>query len=415
MATLVLDVSELLTLRGADGPRRGRDRADLGLLRDGAVLVEDGLIVDAGPRPKVLAHPKAKEAEVVSAGGRVVLPGFVDSHTHPVFAAPRLDDFESRLKGLGYAEIARNGGGIQWSVTGVRGASESDLAAGLRRRVHDFLASGTTTIEAKSGYGLDLENELKLLRALRTASERGPLEIVATFLGAHAVPVELAGRKDEYVDRVCEMIPRVAAEKLASFVDVFCEDGYFSVGDLERVAAAGAAAGLRLKVHAEQLTRSGSVSAALRRGAVSLDHLDHAEGEDMPSLAASGSLACLVPGSNYFLGKPYPPARRLLDSGAAVALATDYNPGTCPAWDMRLILSIACTQMRMAPAEAIVAATMNGAAATGLAETHGSLEEGKVADLVCHDIEDHRELAYWIGQRPAAWTMKRGELVHGAA
>jgi imidazolonepropionase len=416
MATLVEHASQLLTLAGPEIPRAGRFKDSLGLLRDGAVLIDAGRIVAAGPREVVLTHALAKKAERVSAGHRVVTPGFVDAHTHPVFAEPRLDDFEARLSGAGYADIAARGGGILWTVRGVRGTSEADLTAGLRRRAFDFLACGTTTIEAKSGYGLDLENELKLLRAIRTAGERGPLEIVPTLLGAHAVPPELKGRKDEYVARVCgEMIPRAAAEGLAKFVDVFCEDGYFSVADLEKIADAGKKAGLGLKVHSEQLTRSGSLQAAARRGAVSADHLDCARGEDFAALAGGATVACLVPGSNYFLAKPYPPARALLDAGAAVALATDFNPGTCPCWDMRLILSIACTQTRMTPAEALVSATINGAHAAGLGLTHGSLEPGKAADLVCHDAEDYRELAYWFGGARTRWTMKRGEVVHRAA
>ena len=399
-----------------DGPRAGPGKAALGLLRDGAVLIDGGMIVDAGPKAKVLAHPKAKNAEVLSAEGRVVLPGFIDAHTHPVFAAPRLADFESRLSGQSYAEIAQRGGGILSTVNGVRGATEADLAAGLRRRALDFIAAGTTTIEAKSGYGLDLDNELKLLRAIRTVAGHGPLEIVPTFLGAHAVPPELKNRKDEFVARVCEdMIPRVGAEKLATFVDLFCERGYFDVGDLDKIAEAGAKAGLKLKVHSEQLSRLGSLGAAIKHGAVTADHLDCVEEGDMAALAASKTVACLVPGSNYFLGKPYPPGRRLLDCGAAVALATDYNPGTCPCWDMRMIVSIACTQMKLSPAEALVAATINGAHAVGLAKTHGSLEMGKVADLVCYDVEDYRELAYWFGAPLTRWVMKKGEVVFKSA
>lgn len=412
MATLVLNASQLLTLAGSDGPRAGREKGAVSLFRDGAVLVEGGLVVTAGPRDVVLAHPLAKGAARVSAEGRVVTPGFVDAHTHPVFAAPRLDDFEARVSGATYQDIAARGGGILWTVNGVRGASEADLAAGLNRRAFDFIACGTTTIEAKSGYGLDLDNELKLLRAIKTAAARGPLEIVATLLGAHAVPPEMRGRKDEYVARVCsEMIPRAAAEGLARFVDLFCEDGYFDLADLEKIALAGAAAGLGLKVHSEQLTRMGSLPLAVKHKAVSVDHLDCAAEEDLAGLAASRTVACLVPGSNYFLGKPYPPARRILDAGAAVALATDFNPGTCPCWDMRAIMSIACTQMKMTPGEALVAATVNGAHAAGLGKTHGTLEPGKTADLVCHDAEDWRELAYYFSAPRTRWTMKKGEVV----
>lgn len=415
MATLILNSSELLTLAGPMGPRAGREKGALGLIRDGAVLVDGGRVVLAGPKAHVLAHPLAAKAEVLSAEGGVLAPGFVDSHTHPVFAQPRLDDFEGRVAGKSYAELAAQGGGILYTVNGVRGASEADLAAGLRRRCLSFLASGTTTIEAKSGYGLDLDNELKLLRALRTAAERGPLGIVPTFLGAHAVPPELKGKKDEFVERVCaEMIPRVAAERLAVFVDLFCEKGYFDLGDLKKVAAAGAKAGLRLKVHSEQLSRLGSLAEAVAAKAVSADHLDCVAEDDMPGLASSGTVACLVPGSNYFLNKPYPPGRRLLDAGCAVALATDFNPGTCPSWDMTMMMSIACTQMRFSPAEAWVAATINGAHAAGLGATHGSLEPGKAADLVCHDAADHREAAYWFGAPRVKWTMKGGAVVYRA-
>lgn len=412
MATLVLNASQLLTMAGSDGPRAGREKGSLGLFHDGAVLISEGLVVTSGPREVVLAHPLAKGAARLSAEGRVVTPGFVDAHTHPVFTAPRLDDFESRVGGATYQDLAARGGGILWTVNGVRGASESDLAAGLSRRAFDFLACGTTTIEAKSGYGLDLDNELKLLRAIKTAAARGPLEIVPTLLGAHAVPPEMKGRKEEYLSRVItEMIPRAAAEGLARFVDLFCEEGYFDLADLEKIAVAGAAAGLGLKVHSEQLTKMGSLPLAVKHKAVSVDHLDHAVESDFSDLAASRTVACLVPGSNYFLGKAYPPARRLLDAGAAVALATDFNPGTCPCWDMRAILSIATTQMKMTPAEALVAATVNGAHAAGLGKTHGTLEPGKTADLVCHDAEDWRELAYYFGSPRTRWTMKKGEVV----
>ncbi len=401
---------------GTESPRAGKNKASTGLLRDGAVLIEAGRILAAGPKERVLQHPQARAAKTISAHGHVVTPGFVDAHTHPVFAAPRLDDHEMRAAGASYQEIASRGGGILQTVNSVRGTSEGDLVAGLRKRSLDFLACGTTTIEGKSGYGLDLDNELKMLRAMRTVSEMGPLEIVPTMLAAHALPPEMAGRKSEYLDRVCwDMIPQAASGGLAKFVDIFCEANYFDLADLERVATAAKSSGLALKVHSEQLTRMGSFPESLKLGAVSVDHLDLADPKHFADLAVGRTVACLVPGSNYFLNKPYPNARGLLDAGAAVALATDYNPGTCPCWDMRAIISIACTQMKMTPAEALVAATINGAHAAGVAVTHGSLEPGKVADLVCHDVEDWRELAYWFGSPKIRWTMKRGEIVSGTA
>lgn len=400
-------------MAGPAKPRAGAQLRAAQPVPDGAVLIEDGLVAAAGPRETVLRDPRAAQALVLDAGGRLVLPGFVDSHSHPVFAAPRLEDFERRIKGQGYEQIAASGGGILSTVRGVRAAGQDQLAEGLRLRAALFLSCGTTTLEAKSGYGLERDSELKMLRAIRQAAAATPLELVATFLGAHALPEELRGRKQEYLRRVCEeMLPAVAAEELARFVDVFCDEGFFGVEDARGVFLAASRAGLAAKIHAEQLSRSGAAALALDCAAASADHLDLLSGEELGSFAGSTTVACLVPGSNYFLGKPYPPARGLIDAGAAVALATDFNPGTCPCWDMRMILSIACTQLRLTPLEALTAATINGAWALGLGKTHGSLEPGKQADLACFDAEDYRELPYYFGSRPAAWTMKKGEIVH---
>jgi imidazolonepropionase len=416
---LILNIGQLLTLSGPDRPRAGKEEMNkLGLIRDGAVLVEDGKIAAAGMRELVLKDERAASARIVDAGGRLVLPGFVDSHAHPVFAQPRLEDFERRLKGESYAQIAAAGGGILSTVNGVRGATQARLAEGLCERAARFLECGTTTLEAKSGYGLDLESELKTLRAVRDAGQRTPLELVPTFLGAHAVPPELRAREDgreEYVRRVCEeMMPAVAKDSLAAFADIFVEQGFFTNEDAGRVFQAAKSHGLKAKIHAEQLSRSGSISTAIAAACVSIDHADCVEQADIDALAgaATTSVTCLVPGSNYFLGKPYPPARRLIDGGAAVALATDFNPGTCPCWDMRAILSIGCAQLKMTPAETIVAATVNGAHALGLGKTHGTLEPGKQADILCYDAQDYREIPYYFGTTQAYWTMKRGAVAH---
>ena len=413
MLRLILNAGQLLTMTGPDRPRRGKEMSSVGLIRDGAVLIEDSKILAAGLRDMVLMHEAAPKAEIVDAGGRVVLPGFIDSHSHPIFAGPRLDDFEARVKGAGYAEIAEKGGGILHTVNGVRGAAQAALADGLALRAQRFIECGTTTLEVKSGYGLDLETELKMLRAISTVAGHLPLELVPTFIGAHAVPPEMKGRHEDYVRLVCEeMMPRVASEKLARFADVFCEKGYFTVEDSGRVFEAAAKAGLKSKIHAEQLSHSGSIASAVKAQAASADHLDCVDDADIAALSAGSTVACLVPGSNYFLGKPYPPARRLIDGGAAVALATDFNPGTCPCWDMRMILSIACTQMKMSPAEALSAATVNGAWALGLGKTHGSLEPGKKADIICYDALDYREIPYYFGSTGALWVMKNGTVVH---
>jgi imidazolonepropionase len=411
---LVVNAAQLLTMSGPERARAGSEMSKLGMVQGGAVLVEDGVVLAAGLKDIVQMNEKARGARILDAEGGVVAPGFVDSHSHPVFTEPRLKDFEGRIAGKKYADLAAEGGGILWTVNGVRGATQDQLAAGLRRRVHDFIASGTTTLEAKSGYGLDLENELKMLRAIKQVGEEGPLELVATFIGAHAVPPEFKGRADDYVKRVCEeILPKVAEEKLAAFVDVFCEDGFFTRAQSEKVLAAGIKAGLKTKIHAEQLSRSGGVELAAAAKCASADHLDCVEQKDIDALVKSGVIACLVPGSNYFLNKPYPPARRLIDGGAALALATDFNPGTCPCWDMRQILSIACTQMKMTPAEAMTAATVNGAHALGLGKRLGSLEGGKQADLVCHEATDYREIPYFFGAPKVRWVMKKGVLVHG--
>ncbi|MBI5210186.1 MAG: imidazolonepropionase [Elusimicrobia bacterium] len=413
MSCLILNIGQLLTMVGADRPRRGREMSSLGLIMDGAVLVEDGKIAAAGFKDLVLNDGRAKSSRIIDAGGRVVLPGFVDSHAHPVFAAPRLDDFESRAKGATYEELAAAGGGILSTVAGVRSATLDSLTADLRERARRILESGTTTLEAKSGYGLDLDSELKMLRAIATVASMGPLELVPTFLGAHAVPPEYKGRRDDYVRAVCEqMIPAVAREGLARFVDVFCEEGYFTAAESRRVLDAAAKAGLKRKVHADQLTRGGGAGVAAGAGAVSADHLECAEEADISALAASGAVATLLPGSNYFLAKPYPPGRRFIDMGAAVALATDFNPGSCPCWDMRMILSIATTQMKLTPAEALVAATVNGAYALDLGATHGVLRAGMAADLVCWEASDFRELPYYFGAPTVAWVMKAGKVAY---
>ncbi len=401
-------------MAGPDEPRRGKWMGSLALIRGGALLIGDGVILAAGREESVLRAEGASQARSVDVGGRVVSPGFVDSHSHALFAGPRLADFEARSSGRSYEEIAASGGGILSSVDGVRGCPEAKLVELLAVRTEKILACGTTTLEVKSGYGLELSSELKMLRALKEAAGRTPLDLVPTFLGAHALPAEMAGRKGEYVDRIVEeMIPAVARENLARFADVFCDEGYFTLEQAQRVLASAARAGFGLKIHAEQLARTGASALAARLGASSADHLDHASDADIEALLSGPTVAALVPGSNYFLGAAYPPARKLIDRGAAVALATDFNPGTCPCWDMRQIMSIACTQMKMTPAETWVAATINGACALGLQKTRGSLEPGKTADAVCWDAEDYREIPYYFGGLSVAWTMKAGTFVSG--
>ncbi len=414
LRVLIRNIGECLTLIGPEGPRRGAQMKKLGLIRDAAILVEDGKIAWVGAERLMPEPGRAKLSTHVDARGGVVLPGYVDSHTHPVWLKPRLEDFEKRLQGATYDEIAAAGGGILASVNGVRGATEEDLLAALRPRLARFLAAGTTTIEAKSGYGLDAENELKMLRVLKKAGQDSSLAIITTFLGAHAVPPELDGRRADYVRRVVEdMIPKVAGESLAAYADVFCDQGYFTIEEARTILAAAKAAGLKSRLHADQLARTGAARLAVEMGAASADHLDRAGDEEIASLAQSETAACLLPASNFFLDKPYPPARALLDAGAAVTLATDFNPGTAPCFSMSFVISLACTQMRMAVPEAIIAATANAAWSLGLQKTAGTIEPGKGADLICYDAMDHREIAYYVGGPPLLWVMKNGTLVHG--
>jgi imidazolonepropionase len=400
-----------LTLAGPDSPRSGRHRGELGILQRGALLIDGSEIVGVGPTAELAKLPEASGAEALDASGCVVMPGFVDSHAHPVFARPRLEDFTMRLGGSSYAEIARHGGGILSSVAHVRAASEDELVEGLRRWAKVFLHHGTTTLEAKSGYGLTLEAELKMLRAIRRVSQEGPLELVPTFLGAHAVPPEYE-RSSLYVDLVVrQMLPAVAAERLAEYADVFCEDGYFSPADAEAVLTAAASVGLKTKIHAEQLGRTGGAGVAAKMRAATADHLDCVSPAEIERLKKAGILAVLAPGSNFFLGKPYPPARALVSAGVPVALASDFNPGTCPGPSLQLAIAIACGQLGLTAEEAIVAATINGAHAVGRSQRLGSLETGKQADVLILDVKDYRELPYYFGLNHCRTVLKKGKIV----
>jgi len=411
---LLLNIGQLLTLRSAsDGPRRGASLSDLGIIQDAAVLCLAGKIVSVGTTKDALRDPwlkkNRKKIVEIDCRGRVVLPGFVDSHTHPVFTHPRLVDFEKRISGANYEEIAEAGGGIRSSIDSVRKASKTALKRKVFAVLEDFARHGTTTVEAKSGYGLNLESELKSLEAIRAAAREWPGTVVPTFLGAHAVPPEYRGRSQEYVDLVCtEMMPAVAKRKLARFVDVFCDRGAFSAAEAAQIFTAAERHGLAVRAHMGQLseTRLGPV---LRYQPASLDHMDHVNDADLPALARSGAIATFVPGANYFLGlSKYPDARRFIESGVAVGLATDYNPGSSPMLSMPMAMSLACTHMKMSPAEAIAAATINGAWALRVADRKGSIEPGKDADLAVFEASDYREIPYWFGTNRCALTIMNG-------
>ena len=408
----------MLTLRG--GARRGNSLSKLEIIEDGALLVRDGLVAAVGTRSQIEALPDATAAEKLDVGGRVVLPGFVDSHTHLVHAASRAEEYELRIRGASYEEIARKGGGILNSVKKLRAATSEALKARSHRALKQFAAHGTTTIEAKSGYGLDAASELKILRLHKELEKEQPIEIVSTFLGAHVVPAEYRKKADgaeRYLEVLTKkMIPEVATAGLATYCDVFCDRGAFTLAQAKRVLAAGMTHQLAPRVHAEQLSRTGATQAAIQMGAASCDHLEYVSAADIRALAKSSTVAGLLPGCDFHLGlERYAPARALIEAGAMVSLATDYNPGTSPTMSMPMILSLACTQLRMTPAEAIAAATINAAHSLGRSNGIGSLEVGKQADLAVFEVEDYREIPYYFGVNTCWMTMKHGATIYSRA
>jgi imidazolonepropionase len=411
---LLANIGQLLTLRSkSTSPRRGADLKQLDIVREGAVLCVGGKIVAVGSTKDALRDPwfkkNRKKVTEIDCTGKVVLPGFVDSHTHPVFVNPRLVDFEKRIEGASYEQIADAGGGIRSSLTAVRKAAKGELVAKVLAALQHMAAHGTTTVEAKSGYGLTLQSELKSLQAIQDAASRWPGTLISTLLGAHVVPKEFQGCSQKYVELVCtEMVPRAARQKLVQFVDVFCDRGAFTPDETEQIFTAAQANGLGVRAHMGQLSET-SLEPFLRFNPASFDHMDHVSDADIEKLAKTDAAATLVPGANYFLGmKEYPNARRFIDAGICVALATDYNPGTSPTVSMPMAMSLACTHMKMSPAEAIAAATINGAWALRLAARKGSIEAGKDADVAIFAVQDYREIPYWFGANHCEMTMLNG-------
>jgi imidazolonepropionase len=416
---LLVNIGQLLTVRSGSSPSSPRRRAalkELGIIHEGAVLCVGGKIVSVGSTKDALRDPwlrkHRKKVIEIDCSGKVVVPGLVDSHTHPVFVDPRLVDFEKRIEGASYEEIAAAGGGIRSSLASVRNATKSSLASKVLTALQDMAAHGTTTVEAKSGYGLTIESELKSLEAIRDAASHWPGTVVSTLLGAHVVPKEFQDRSQTYVEIVCkEMIPQAAKRKLAQFVDVFCDKGAFTAEETEQIFTAAEKCGLSVRAHMGQLSQT-SLQPFLRLNPASFDHMDYVSDDDILHMAKRDTVATLVPGANYFLGlKTYPDARRLIDAGVPVALATDYNPGTSPLISMPMAMSLACTHMKMSPAEAIAAATINGAAALRLMDRKGSIEPGKDADLAVFNVQDYREIPYWFGANRCAFSVLNGVVV----
>jgi imidazolonepropionase len=394
----VINCSQLVTLSGPSRPRVGGEMRELSIISDGAMLIRDGRIAITGARREI-EKAGGSDCLVIDAGGRIVLPGFVDAHTHPVFAGNRANEFEMRAGGATYQEIAAAGGGIKSTVKSTRAATEDELFENGLRYVQWFLRTGTTTLEAKSGYGLSLADELKMLRVIRRLNEETPLRYVPTFLGAHTLPDEYAGRSRDYVDLVVrEMLPLIAGERLAEYCDVFCDNGGFNVAESRRVLMAAKELGFGIRIHADQFSTSGGAELAAELGAVTADHLECSGQSQIERLKSVGVQPVLLPASVWMLGsQKYADARLMIESGLAVVIATDFNPGTSPVPSMLLVLSLASTQMKMTPAEALTAATINAAYSIGKGSEIGSLEAGKRADFAIHNCSDYRELAYFAG------------------
>jgi imidazolonepropionase len=410
------NASQVVTCAGPPRARRGDALRDCGVLANTAVVVGDGRIVGVGPADQLQsAYPAA---EVIDCERGVLTPGLVDSHTHGIFGAPRFEEQELRAAGVGYMEIARRGGGIHSSVRDLRSRTEDDLFGLALPRLRRLASYGTTTVELKSGYGLTLEDELKSLRVIQRLQHALPLRIVPTFLGAHEIPLEYRSAprmREAYVALlVNEMIPRVARENLARFADIFCEPGVYTLDETRHILGAARAHGLALKLHADELEPHGGAELAAELGATSADHLAAISASGIAALSASETVATLLPGTMLFLGKErQAPARALIDAGAAIALATDFNPGTSPTVNFPLMLTLAVSQLRLSVAEAMLAATVNGAAALGLAGETGQLSPGFSADLALFDIGDIRELPYWYGDQRCLRSWVRGNACHG--
>jgi imidazolonepropionase len=409
---LIYDAAQVLTLTSPKAPKRGAAMNELGIIHNGAVAIRDGRLLDVGPSDELRSQVRA--TRTLYAGGHLVMPGFVDPHTHLVWAGDRADEFEKRVSGASYMEIMASGGGIMNSVQRTRAASLGDLVTQARARLDRMLAHGTTTVEIKTGYGLNVQDELKQLRAIYHLQEVSPVTLVPTFLGAHAIPAEYRGRADEYVDLVVEeMLPAAAQSEIRPrFCDVFCEDGAFSLEQSRRVLETARALGLDLKIHADEFQPLGGTRLAVELGATSADHLVCTPPDEIELLARSDTIAVALPGTPFGLGhQEYTPARALIDAGGAVALATDCNPGTCWCENMQLMIALACRYMGMTPAEALSAATINAAHAVGLGDEVGSLEPGKRADLLLLRVPSYQHLGYRFGTNLVEGVIAGGQMI----
>jgi imidazolonepropionase len=412
---LIKNISCLV--QAADNPGlkvSGSEMSELKTIRNAWLLISEGLIADYGTMDSFPAEKlNDPSVQVVDAGGGMVFPSFCDPHTHLVYAGSREKEFTDKIRGLSYEEIARRGGGILNSAKKLHDTSEEELYQQSLERVREIISQGTGAAEIKSGYGLNLEDELKMLRVIKRLKEETPLEIRSTFLGAHAVPEEFRENRQDYVEVVInEMIPVIASEELADYIDVFCDDGFFSVNDTERILMAGMKYGLRAKIHANELGFSGGVQAGVKYNALSVDHLERSGDDEIRSLAGSETMPTLLPGSAFFLGLPDPPVRKMIDAGLPVALASDYNPGSSPSGNMKLVMSLACIRWKMLPEEAINAVTINSAYAMGISDTHGSITRGKAANVfITKGIPSYEFMPYAFGSDLVRTVILKGEII----
>ncbi|MGI6765171.1 MAG: imidazolonepropionase [Clostridiales Family XIII bacterium] len=406
---ILVHASQLVTCSGF-APKRGKEMQELNVIEDGAVLMEDGLIAAVGTTEELLPH--AVDAEVIDCSGKAVLPGFVDSHTHLIFAGYRAEEFSWRLSGISYMDIMRRGGGINATTISTREATLEDLKREGRKRLSSMLAFGVTTVEGKSGYGLDRDTEIKQLEAMKELNKEQPVDNVNTFMGAHAVPEEFKGRTGDYVDFIIkEVLPEVANRGLAEFCDVFCEEGVFDIEQSRKLLLAAKEYGMEIKLHADEIVPLGGTELAAELGAVSADHLLQASDEGISKLAERGVIATLLPATAFSLKEPYAKARKMIDSGCAVALATDFNPGSCFTNSIPLLFALATIYMGMTIEEAVTAMTINGAAALKREKQIGSIDVGKKADLVVLEFPSYQFLHYHFGVNIVEKVIKNGELV----
>jgi len=406
---LIKNIKGLVQVRTeAYAPVAGAAMAGLPIVTNGFLAIKDGVIAALGSMDQL---PGASALQIIDAEGRFVLPAFVDSHTHLVFAASREEEFVMKIRGATYAEIAAKGGGILNSANKLRDTSEDELFERALVRVNEIIRTGTGAVEIKSGYGLTTRDEMKMLRVARRIGRETPLTVKTTFLGAHAVPRDL--NKEAYIDQILsEMIPAIAEEKLADYIDVFCEEGFFTPDETEKIVEAGKRFGMKPRIHANQLHNSGGVQVGIKTGALSVDHLENIGDEEIAALGNSNVMPTALPGAAFFLGLPFPPGRRMIDSGLPLAIASDYNPGSAPSGNMLTMLALACIKMKLTPEEAINAATINTAAALELLDTHGTLTVGKVANvIITQPIPSIAFLPYAFGTNTVETMILNGKLV----